>query len=481
MSKGSPIDVVLSEKLGSQFQEQERWINNVVRKHGLTVAADVISLLPGGHGIAVFLSALDRFDEEKRRRDNTTAPNGRGRNFTFENAIKDHGLFAARQMFELIPHGEIPAEVLKTLERIGEHKQDPSVADEINASKPIVDDFVGDHGAFAGAATAGLVPNGESLRFGLSQLDRIDQGARLNNGDMQTDTVGVDKSISQFGTEDTFRETPINTSPGPNEQLDEILLKSPSVWTRPETEKVQSHILRLPPGHPDREPLDKLVAAHYRHVYGSGELQRDVTGRQIEPEQTNAANQQPSELKTPQGENLNDSAIAFAEKLAKTRSDDDLKSTVHDLQAGLNLFETESIPRRPLLKTDGTFGPKTRTRLRQLLARQGRGRADEALAIGRFHRLIDQARKGNPSRDLKHFTEKTIGRLFRAPHDSRRDKIEAQVLQEVLNDITAGRTERLQEDGDIGPRTERAFALASRLIDPEDFSRRFAKRLQFLN
>jgi len=266
----------------------------------------------------------------------------------------------------------------------------------------------------------------------------------------------------------------------PGDDVEELMLKDPSVWTEEEARRVQGRVAGLPSGHPERGDMDQAVRTFYDRRYGTDEVDRDAAGRLIEPEARVSIPDKPSPLQTPDGEDLNGAARRIGEKIIKGAGDDDTPPPVKELQSGLNLINTEANPRRLLLKTDGTFGPKTRVQFRRALATNGPGKIEELLALGKFKALTEQARKSADASTLKEQTEKTFGPLFRGGNDHGTEKIEAAALQETLNEATDGRVEKLKVDGDIGPKTRNVFELASKINGPDDLSKRFGQMLGFL-
>jgi len=393
MSEGGPNDIDTSGKLGSNYQEQEKWINDLVREHGLAGAALIISAIPGGAPIAAGLTALDLFDKNKRKNDVKIGPP--------------------------IPYPHV-----------------------------IV---------------------GESQKIQLQELaPQPNQNADTNSDSEKSD---IPSSAGKKFIEDASR---------PGDDVEELMLKDPSVWTEEEAHRVQGRVAALPTGHPERGGMDHAVRTFYDHRYGTDEVDRDAVGRLIEPEARVSIPDKPSPLQTPDGEDLDAAARRIGEKIIKGADDDDSPPPVKELQSGLNLINVEANPHRPLLKTDGAFGPKTRAQFRRALATNGPGKIEEAVALGKFRTLIEETRKPADTSALEAQTAKAFGRLFRGDDNSTGNRVEATILQEALNEATDGRVEKLKIDGDIGPKTRTVFELASKIKDPDDLSKRLGQMLGFL-
>jgi len=266
----------------------------------------------------------------------------------------------------------------------------------------------------------------------------------------------------------------------PGDEVEEVMLKDPSLWTEEEARRVQGRVAALPSGHPERGGMDQAVRTFYDRRYGTDEVDRDAVGRLIEPEARVSIPDKPSPLQTPDGEDLDAAARRIGEKIIKGADDDDSPPPVKELQSGLNLINAETGPRRSLLKTDGTFGPKTRAQFRRALATNGPGKIEEAVALGKFRTLIEETRKSADTSALEAQTAKAFGRLFRGDDNSTGNRVEATILQEALNEATDGRVEKLKIDGDIGPKTRTVFELASKIKDPDDLSKRLGQMLGFL-
>jgi hypothetical protein len=266
----------------------------------------------------------------------------------------------------------------------------------------------------------------------------------------------------------------------PGGPVTEAMLKDPGDWSSVEVQDVQKHVLNLAADHPDRAEMFDAVQQYYGHVYSNDPVRRDETGRMIQPEARVAISDKTTPPETSDGEPLDEDARRIGTEMVRKAGPGGTQTMIRDLQAGLNLINADSIPRRPLLKNDGSFGPKTRDRFRSTLARQGRSKLEEGLALGKFRSLAEGVRKTGAGAKVKGQTEAIFGPLFRDGDDRKSEKVEAVSLQETLNDVTDGRVEKLKIDGNFGPKTRDAFMIASKLIDPDELSKRYGQMLGFL-
>jgi len=390
MSEGGPNEIDTSGKVGSKYQEQEKWLNDLVREHGLFGAALIVGALPGGAPVAAGLAAMDHFDKANRQNEVKSGPP--------------------------IPYPHV---------------------------------IVGEDQTFF------------SQDSGHQQTQKSDTKA-------ESEKSGTPSAVGEKFVEDATR---------PGNEVEEVMLKDPSLWTQDEALTVQGRVAAMASNHPERGHMDEAVRAFYDHHYDADDVHRDATGRMIEPEARRTIPTKTLLLRTPDGEGLDEATRRIAVKIINS---DDSPPVVRDLQSGLNLIEADANSRRPPIKTDGTFGPKTRSTFRRVLVTQGPGKIEEALALGKFRALVDQARKTGDTSALKEQTEKTFGPLFRGDDDHTGEKIEAVILQEALNNTIDGRAEKLKVDGDIGAKTQTAFDLASKIKDPDELSRHFGQMLGFL-
>ncbi len=520
MSEGGPDEVDTSGKLGSKYQDQEKWLNTLVREHGLYGAATIVGLIPGGQPIAVALAVLDRFDKEPEKSGiSLKLPSSSTQSLA--EFVDDHGLFAATQILNLIPVSKLAPTVFEAVDRIKEEILSAKGGHDQDSSPDLsIDNLIRDHGLFSAEKIIGMIPKGKYIEAAFSVLDRFDHTKRkgsvksgspipyphinLDKGEptippphiglAEENTPETRQSSSGLG-QNTKQEPDVagndTLPPGakkfvkdasqPGDDVEEIMLKDPSEWSGNEARKVQGRVGIMATNHPERDHLDQAVREFYDLHYGTDEVERDATGRRIEPEARGTIPDKPSPLQTPEGEDLDEAARRVSEKIAKHASNDGATVPVRELQAGLNLINTDAIPRRQPLKTDGTFGPKTRSRFRRTLAQSGRGKIEEGLALGKFRTLVEQARKAGDAPDLKEQTKTTFGPLFRSFDDPGNEKIEAVTLQETLNDLSGGRVERLKVDGKIGPKTRNAFQLVSKINDPDEVSKRLGQMLGFLD
>jgi len=167
---------------------------------------------------------------------------------------------------------------------------------------------------------------------------------------------------------------------------------------------------------------------------------------------------------------------------------------VKALQTGLNLLNrarTEKLSKKqgkvsPLfseLKDDGDSGPKTRAAFKRAAATLGAAKIKEGMALGRFKRIAEKPAFG----ELRRQTEGAFGNLFRRPSAAPKPKVtdEGFGLQATINDLgrdTLGNGFKpIKEDGDIGPKTESAFAQVLPAAGNDNFTSKLGENLGFFD
>ncbi len=283
--------------------------------------------------------------------------------------------------------------------------------------------------------------------------------------------------------------------------IDDILVKPVGRWTAGEAERVMKARIALPAGDPRRDELFCAERDFFEHAYGTGPVERDATGRMIEPKPKRVPPERPMAAVDADGRPLRDGLRRVARRVVVASDGRSLSRPIRHLQDGLNLLSSAIKPEsrasgaypRRALKTDGVFGSKTRSDLKRAVARLGAAKVDEGIALGRFRDFARQARQ-NRGGNLAQETEAAIGHLFRNPKADPEDRpgnrrggrIEAVTLQETINDLgpaeLKGQDFRpLKLDGRIGPKTLDAFDLINKTAGPDKLTKRFGRFLGFLD
>jgi GH24 family phage-related lysozyme (muramidase) len=280
----------------------------------------------------------------------------------------------------------------------------------------------------------------------------------------------------------------VNYLEKPGHPAEEALLKGPDRWNRNDITEVSKYRIGLPLHDPRAEQIGNLERKWYEQNYGKGPAEVDATGRIIHKEI-------PPFAPKPEGNDseavpLKNALSRIGRKVASNIDNDGSMRAIKGLQHGLNLFapkaKTSPLPISKLL-TDGIFGPKTRTALKQSVAGLGSDKIEEGLALGRFHDFAKRT-PNYGTKGLGRMTENAFGPLFRNPRQPVKhptERLEATSLQESLNDL-GGKSSGfkgwtpLKMDGQIGPKTQNAFGRVLTAAGPDRLTRRFGKNLGFL-
>ncbi|MEO5374724.1 MAG: hypothetical protein H7840_10645 [Alphaproteobacteria bacterium] len=274
----------------------------------------------------------------------------------------------------------------------------------------------------------------------------------------------------------------------PDDPARTILLKKPHTWTRDERDLAINAVFDLPDSDPRRHETQEGVTGWYKHYY-PGKVQWDATGRMIDPGPAFPLPKESAPVVTHDGQPFEDVLDRFGRHVADTSGDAPVPEVVKSLQSGLNMLtmeKTEKAPAKkwtPPLEEDGDFGPMTRDVLHKTLVRHGPGRAEEALALGRFNGFARKATETLDPLDLKSTTETVFGPLFPRGTPGDVHAMVARTLQDTVNDVAADQDDdrhpSIAVDGDIGPETARGFGRTVGAVGAEDFTRRFARNLGF--
>ncbi|MEO5373161.1 MAG: hypothetical protein H7840_02650 [Alphaproteobacteria bacterium] len=274
----------------------------------------------------------------------------------------------------------------------------------------------------------------------------------------------------------------------PDDPARTVLLKKPQTWTEKERDLAINTVFDLPDSDPRRQETQEGVSAWYKHYY-PGKVQWDATGKMIDPGPAFPFPQEPTPVVTHDGKPFEDVLDRFGRHVADTSGDAPVPEVVKSLQSGLNMLTMEKKEKAPAkkwtppLEEDGDFGPMTRDILHKILVRHGPGRAEEALALGRFNGFARQASETLDPIDLKSTTETAFGPLFPRGNSGDAHAMVARTLQDTVNDVAADQDDdrhpSIAVDGDIGPETARGFGRSVGAVGAEDFTRRFARNLGF--
>ena len=131
-------------------------------------------------------------------------------------------------------------------------------------------------------------------------------------------------------------------------------------------------------------PLHKqaqgLVSGVMDHVYGTGPVMTDGTGRPLDSAPVNPFSTSPTPARAVDGGTVTDWAYLVGRAAAARESDAGMQGSVSELQTQFNDFPDASryTAAKPL-KIDRAFGPKTNDRLREVVRTQGSGPVPAAM------------------------------------------------------------------------------------------------------
>jgi len=258
---------------------------------------------------------------------------------------------------------------------------------------------------------------------------------------------------------------------------DELLFKPADQLTEAEALDLGRWYHGLQSSDPLRAELEKRRRDFYALNYGNGPAAMDETGRMKPVQPIRQVPEKATPAKSADGHPLADGIRRIAGAVAKRAGKDGLANAAKVLQVGLNLAGQA-------LKVDGDPGPKTRAGLAATLARKGAAKTEEAVAMGGFKRMAETGHRPDARKaDLKRTVEKDVQPLFGA----QKPKVAAETLQSSLNGLNAEAAEKrrapkpkpLKLDGDIGPKTEGAFASALADHGAEKLTKRYSDDLGF--
>jgi hypothetical protein len=258
---------------------------------------------------------------------------------------------------------------------------------------------------------------------------------------------------------------------------DALLFKSVDQLTEAEALDLGRWYHGLQSSDPLRTELEKRRRDFYVLNYGNDPAPHDETGRMKPVQPIRRVPEKPTPAKSADGNPLVDGIRRIAGAVAKRAGGDGVANAAKVLQAGLNLAGQA-------LKVDGDPGAKTRAGLVATVAKKGAAKTEEAVALGGFKRAAEAGRKpGRADSGLRAAVEKDVQPLF----GNAKPKVAAETLQSSLNDLNAEAAEKrrapkpepLKMDGDIGPKTEGAFASALAEHGPDKVTKRYSDDLGF--
>ncbi|WNK00094.1 hypothetical protein L2D14_01390 [Thalassospiraceae bacterium LMO-JJ14] len=258
---------------------------------------------------------------------------------------------------------------------------------------------------------------------------------------------------------------------------DELLFKSADQLTEAEALDLGRWYHDLQSNDPLRTELEKRRRDFYVLNYGNDPAPHDETGRMKPVQPIRQVPEKATPAKSADGSPLADGIRRIAGAVAKRAGKDGLANAAKVLQVGLNLAGQA-------LKVDGDPGQKTRAGLAATVAKRGAAKTEEAVAMGGFKHMADAGQtpvRAKPG--LRDTVEKDVQPLFGA----RKPKVAAETLQSSLNDLDAEAAEKrrapkpepLKVDGDIGPKTEGAFASALADHGADKVTKRYSDDLGF--
>jgi len=246
-----------------------------------------------------------------------------------------------------------------------------------------------------------------------------------------------------------------------DDPVSEILLKDSSDWTQKEVNRVHASDAYQIASNPRRAEATGKVKAWYDQHYTTNPVQKDETGKTVEPVFTTVPRKEPVPARGKDGQPVMDGVLGAGAKIADMAGKNGLSTAIRGAQTGFNLLRklqsgSENGRRPDLLKTDGLYGPRTKQALRGSVAELGRPKVENAVALGTFQNLLEKKRG-----DLAQTAHDSFSGLFQksAPFKiaDRSPTPWGLVVQDTLNDVGGDGFKPLKSDGWIGPKTADAF------------------------
>ena len=216
------------------------------------------------------------------------------------------------------------------------------------------------------------------------------------------------KAAARAGSGEDFAASPEGRrflaalEPKAGEEVGEVLLKPVDQWTEREMKTLMDDPDYWRTAMPRGRLLQDKARAWHDHFFGTGPAPEDETGRMLPSRPLRPIPTTPAPARAADGSGLAGSVLGIGKRVltAAAAAKTGLPEAIKGLQGGLN------DPRRaagavgrdgPALAVDGVFGPKTRWRLRQTVARFGRAPVEKSFArsFARFRPAGSSARPGS--------------------------------------------------------------------------------------
>jgi len=246
-----------------------------------------------------------------------------------------------------------------------------------------------------------------------------------------------------------------------DDPVSDILLKDSRDWTQEEVNQVHASDAYQIASNPKRAEATGKVKAWYDEHYTTNPVQKDETGKTVEPAFITVPRKEPVPAKGKDGQPVLDGVLGAGAKIADMAGKNGLSTAIKGAQIGFNLLNKQRSGNKNagpsgLLKTDGLFGPRTKQALRGSVAELGRPKVENAVALGTFQNLLEKKRG-----DLAQTAHDSFSGLFQKPAPFKAaDKSPTpwgMVVQDTLNDVGGDAFKPLKSDGWIGPKTADAF------------------------
>jgi len=315
---------------------------------------------------------------------------------------------------------------------------------------------------------------GEDLAVARGNLENNLKGQAKNPDHVNDDVKGAsgDDALAD-GESQKLSHTPeirnfLEDLKKTDDPVSDILLKDPSVWTQEEVNQVHGSDAYSSASDPRQNVAATKVKGWYDQHFGTDPVQRDETGKTVEPVFTTAPRKDPVPATGKDGLPVLDGVLAAGTKIADLAGKRGLSTAIRGVQTGLNLMnklQADGSTKSGPLKADGLFGPKTKQNFRNSVAEQGRPKVENALALGSFQNLLENKR-GESLGNLGEVAHDSFSGLFQNAStfkpDDKSPKPWGTVLQDTINDVGADSFGKntfkpLKEDGWIGPKTSNAF------------------------
>ncbi len=194
--------------------------------------------------------------------------------------------------------------------------------------------------------------------------------------------------------------------PKAGEEVEEVLLKPVNQWTKGEMGALMDDPDYWRTAGPRGRLLQDKARAWHDHFFGTGPAPEDETGRMLPSRPSHPIPTAPAPVRAADGGDLAGSVLGIGKRVLAAAAESGLSEAIRGLQGGLNGLQTGDLNGlagvrsgaigmdRPALAVDGIFGPKTRWRLRQTVARFGRAPVEKSFARS-FARFRPSHRPGS--------------------------------------------------------------------------------------